>query len=299
MLHGFYKTVLLAAALLIWCAFVPAASLAQDSGAPEPITSTIEMPPASDLDSPKKPQQAKPKKSNRGEEVFFDAEALVPSSEAGVRDTPRKMDPSKEPASRLVIVKKNYGSASRQAQLIAAERAIEMGRYDSALEIFNALHEKHRDDPNILLGRAIALQKTGQSEAAIVAYEQLLKMRPDNVEARVNMLGLMGKRYPAVALTRLQDLQEQYPEDVGVIAQVAVLQAGMGRYDEALRFLGMAAGMEPENPLHIYNMAVIADRAGNAKEAIKYYEKALEVDTLYGGGAIPRGQVFERIASLR
>ena len=47
-------------------------------------------------------------------------------------------------------------------------------------------------------------------------------------------------------------------------------------------------------------MAVIADRAGRTDEAIKYYEKALEVDTIHAGGrTIPRESVYERLARIR
>ncbi len=47
-------------------------------------------------------------------------------------------------------------------------------------------------------------------------------------------------------------------------------------------------------------MAVVADTAGSKKEAIQFYEQALEIDTLYGkGDAIPRSQIFERLAGLR
>ena len=47
-------------------------------------------------------------------------------------------------------------------------------------------------------------------------------------------------------------------------------------------------------------MAVIADKAGDKKQAISYYEKALEIDTINGGGrSIPREVVYERLAQLR
>jgi hypothetical protein len=47
-------------------------------------------------------------------------------------------------------------------------------------------------------------------------------------------------------------------------------------------------------------MAVIADRGGKKDQAIQYYEKALEVDTIYGGGrTIPREAAFARLSQLR
>ncbi|MCC7304803.1 MAG: tetratricopeptide repeat protein [Alphaproteobacteria bacterium] len=261
---------------------------AQDMGAPGevPEQAVPEVP-------------ALPVDQTADENLFFDSDSLVPAGQMG-SVAPRKVDPELEPASKLIIVKKNYGAGSRPAQLVAAQRAVQLGRYDSALRIYDELYKKDKNDPNVLLGRAVALQKLGQTDAAIGAYQQLLDIRPDNVDAKVNMLGLMSKRYPAVALRRLMDIREERPNDASVIAQIAVIHGEMGQYDEALEYLGMAASVEPNNAAHYYNMAVIADHAGKKPDAIRYYEQALETDTIYGGGhSVPRDSIYVRLAQLR
>lgn len=178
--------------------------------------------------------------------------------------------------------------------------ATKLGRYESALEIYDGLYATNKRDPNILLGRATSFQRAGRFDEAIAAYEELLEIRPSNVEAQINLQGLMGRRYPAVALINLQKLHEDNPGSTAIIAQIAVIEAQLGRYPDAIRYLGMAASMEPNNANHIFNMAVIADRAGDKKQAVRYYEEALEVDTLYGASkSIPRETVFERLAQLR
>lgn len=234
------------------------------------------------------------------ENLFFDAEALVPSGEMGRKGGPKKVNPRLEPASKFIVVRKDAGKDSKTARLVAADRAIKLGRYEAALEIYDGLYAKNKRDPNVLMGRAVALHNLGRTEEAVRAYEELLDIRPKNVEARLNMLGVLGQKYPAVALQRLLKLREENPDHVGIVAQVAVVQAQMARYDEAIRYLGVAASMEPNNASHVYNMAVIADRAGNKKEAIRFYEDALEVDTLSGAGqSIPRDVIFARLAQLR
>lgn len=234
------------------------------------------------------------------ENIFFDAESLVPTGEMGRKAGPRKVDPRVQPGSRLVVAKQSHRASSKTAQVVAAERAMKLGRYESALAMYDELYARNKSDPNIMLARAIALQKLGHDEEALAAYEMLLDKRPNSVEAKINMSGLIAKRYPSVALQQLLQLHDQNPRNIGVIAQVAVVQAKLAQFDEALRYLGMAASMEPENASHIYNMAIIADRAGSKKEAVDYYEMALETDTLYGAGrTIPREAVFERLAQLR
>jgi Flp pilus assembly protein TadD len=271
---------------------------------PMPDAATLETPtpetltPVTEQDVPTIP--ALPVPEGADENLFFDAEALVPTGEMGTKGGPRKVNPALEPASKYIVVKKNYSADSKNAQLVAAERAMKLGRYESALEMYERMYETNKRDPNILLGRATALQQMDRGEAAVQAYDELLALRPDNVEAQINMLGLMAKRYPAVALRRLLDLRDAHPNNVGVAAQIAVVQAELGKYDEAIQYLGIAAGMEPNNAAHLFNMAVIADRTGAKKDAMKYYEQALDVDTVYGGGrSIPREAVFERLSQLR
>lgn len=234
-----------------------------------------------------------------GDGTFFDANNLVPQGQmAG--DGPVNVNPVTQPASKYVVVTKTHGANTTAAQVVSAERALALGRYDSALQMFDGLYAKNKKNVRVLMGRAVALQKLERFDEAMGMYEALSKVDPDNLEAKVNMLGLLGTRYPAVALRRLMDLHKKNQGHVGVTAQVAIVAAQTGDTAMALRYLGMAASMEPQNANHVFNMGIISDRAGQAKQAVSYYEKALEIDTVYGAGrTIPRASVYERLAQIR
>ena len=233
------------------------------------------------------------------QDVFYDADALVPSSEMA-RRTPRNVDPNVEPASKWLIVTKNHAASSKQASLVSANRALKLGRDGAALEMFEVLLKKNSRDVNALMGRAVALQNLECYDEAIMAYDAVLDVRPDYKDARINKMGLIAQRYPAVALRQLTEMYQNNPDDVGVIAQLALTHAQLGDAQQALNYLGVVASKEPTNALHLYNMAIVADRAGMKKEAIEFYENALEVDTIYSGGrSLPRDTVFTRLAQLR
>ena len=252
------------------------------------------LPPASDI-----PDDDTRASSAPEEDVFYDAEAFVPRGEMA-RNVPRKVDPKSEPAQRFLIVRKNAEMDSRSAKLVGAERALKLGRYSSALEIYNRLYEKNKKDVQVLMGRAIALQKLGLDEEAILAYETLLDINPDNTEARINMLGILSRKFPAIATRQLKDLAEKNPDNVALFAQIAVSEAQAGNFDSAIRYMGVATSMDPNNATNYYNLAIIADQAGAKNDAVKYYEMALETDTIYGGGkSIPRDQVYTRLAQIR
>ncbi len=230
---------------------------------------------------------------------FFDANQLVPQGEMAKKG-PNAVDPSSQPASKLIIVKQNYKADSREAQIISAERALNLGRYDSALQLFDALYEGNKKDSRVVMGRAVSLQHLGRFDEAMQMYEVVSELEPKNVDVKVNMLGLLATRYPAVALRRMLDLYAGNRGNANLVAQIAVAYAQSGDTNSALQFLGVAASMEPRNANHLFNYAVIADRAGDKKKAVEYYERSLEVDTIHGGGrSIPRDAVYDRLTQIR
>ena len=92
-----------------------------------------------------------------------------------------------------------------------------------------------------------------------------------------------------------------HPNNVDVTAQLGVTYADAGNYGDALRYLGDAAAMDPKNALHFYNMAVISEKAKKPDQAVTYYEKALEVDAIYGEGhkTISKEKIYDRLAQIR
>lgn len=231
---------------------------------------------------------------------YYDSDFIVPSASLGGAAGPREVDPKYEPGSRYVVVRKGAGPESTQARIVAAQRAISLGRYTSALELYEQLYKKAPKDKQVLMGLAVAQQHSGFTESAIATYEELLRIDPKNTDATINMLGLVKKQYPSVAYRKLRDLWQDNSQNPGIAAQLGLTSASVGNMDDAFRYLGIAASIEPNNPLHYYNMAVISDQAGAYKDALELYEKALELDVVYGNNrSIPREQVYDRLAKLR
>ncbi len=282
----------------------PSQEILQDVTIQDPQLSVGQLPPDVPVGgaSPAAVIASDPNQSIQPDDLFYDANQIAPPPSPSQQGSvsPRKVDPVLNPASTLIVVNKDYGKDSRQARMVSAERAMKLGRFDSALEIYDSLHEKDGKNISVLMGRAVALQRLGRDEEAMFVYQQVVNLDPDNFEARLNMLGLLGQRYPAVALQQLLELRDDHGDKVPLLAQIAVIQAQGGSHQEALKYLGMAASIEPKNPNHIFNMAVIADRAGDHAKAIDLYEKALEIDAIHAGGrTLPRDSIFERLAVLR
>jgi Flp pilus assembly protein TadD len=235
--------------------------------------------------------------------TYYDADSLVPDSQlsgAGITG-PRKVDPAYEPGGRFVVVERGGKATSYEAQYMAGTRALKLERFAAAMEIFEKLHNKDPDDPRVLMGLAVAQQGAGFSESAARTYENLLEVQPNNADAVVNLMGIMKAQYPAVTLRKLSELRDKYPSNAGIPAQMALINAETGEYQDALKFFEIAASMEPNNPSHIYNMAIVLDKKGDVKGAISHYERALLLEASYRARneTIPRDKIYDRLVVLR
>lgn len=235
--------------------------------------------------------------------TYYDSNATIPDSDLLTSGAtgPRKLDPAVEPGQKFVVVEKTASAGAYEAQYVAATRALKLGRYAAAMEMFEKLHKKNRRDPRILMGLAVAQQGAGFYESATQTYEDLLAVEPNNADAIVNLMGLMRNQYPSVTLKRLSDLGNKYPSNPGIPAQMGLISAEMKMYDEAMRYLEMAASMDPRSASHVYNMAIVAERKGDVASAIKFYEQALQLDATYGdaASALPREKIYDRLVILR
>lgn len=201
--------------------------------------------------------------------------------------------------SKYLNVQKDYSSSSARAQVESAQRALKEGRDSLALELFDALYVKHPKDPRIMMGRAVALQKNGMVDEAVDAYEKVLKRDPRNVNALTNMLGLIRMTDPDKALTKLLDLKATYPGRPAILAQLGMTYADVGDEESAMRYLRMAQDLEPEDPRHAFNMAVLMDRRGYTPEAIMNYKRALFLNSNAGGNLVPTTAIQQRLDALR
>lgn len=198
--------------------------------------------------------------------------------------------------SAYLVVKKDYDSQSDTAQLQAAKRALDRGQPEAALEIFDDLYYKNPTDTNIMMARAVALQKAGRPYEAVQAYQTLLDLDPDNVGAMTNMMGLLRMDDPRAALDRLLLLWDAHPNSATIAGQVGITYGDLGQNSEALRFLNVAASLDPRSAKYPFNIAVILDRMGRKTEAREHYTEALQLDK--GRGTVPLEAIKKRLSSL-
>jgi len=131
------------------------------------------------------------------------------------------------------------------------------------------------------LGRALDL--TGKSAAAVVAYQQALRLDPTMYKARLD-LGvsyLEQGRYDA-ALAEITRAVQQAPGDARAHYNLGLVFDRLGRLDRALEEYHRALALKPDYKEPLFNLGPVYGRLGRVDQAIDYLTQALRLAEKYG-----------------
>lgn len=176
-------------------------------------------------------------------------------------------------------------SQAAQDTVGSAYNALIRGEYDTALGFYDQALKQEPTSVLALLGRGAALQKLGRKDEARQSYERALKVDSGNREALSNLTSLEGERAPGDALSRLIEMEHEYPNFSPIKAQIGLIYARLENFDGALEYFRRALVVTPDAPLYMYNMALVLDRLGRGEQAVALYERVL--NAMSAGRSIP------------
>ncbi len=151
-----------------------------------------------------------------------------------------------------------------------------------ALEVLNLAHALHPDDLAVLLLRASTYDELGDDEKALADVEEVLKLQPNlplAMRFRASLLAGSGKF--ELAARQLEELQQAEPQDPKVELQLALMYSAQKHYGLAIQQFSKVLEREPEEPMALIAFRGRADAlltVGRQADALKDYEKALEID---------------------
>lgn len=153
-----------------------------------------------------------------------------------------------------------------------------------ALPYFEQATRQNPKDAQAFLWMARAYQKQGKPAdfaKAKVAYQNVLQMSPDNVEALSN-LGEMWSWDPAMRAESIQLLrhaQALKPSDAAISRKLAEALFWSGNADEALRYAEPIASLYRSDRKWMGEYAQMLSSAGRASEALAIYNTDLKDET--------------------
>jgi Flp pilus assembly protein TadD len=127
-----------------------------------------------------------------------------------------------------------------------------------------------------LWSQAAALQRAGRNTEAASAYRQFIAMRPDVVEARVNLANLLaatGAHAEAEIVYRgAVALRRDLPEAHFGLANMLRAQ---GKMEEAVTAYRAALALNPANPAALYNLGSTLQLLGKTDQALTAFSRAV------------------------
>lgn len=158
-----------------------------------------------------------------------------------------------------------------------ADLRIKQRSYDDALNVLRDGLREEPTSPPLLLAFAEALELNGDIEAAIDAYERMLKSEPGSLIVANNLASLLAEyRNDEASLNRAANLAKsldrsetpQFKDTLGWI------RSRRGEYRTAIPLLESATAALPSNPTVRYHLAMTYSKAGDSVKAQTELRKA-------------------------
>ena len=115
---------------------------------------------------------------------------------------------------------------------------------------------------------------------AVQAFETAISLDPENVDNRINLalgyIDMPPADNPMKGILMLRELDNKYPGNVKVLAQLGRLSLETNQIDNAIKRLKQGEEIQPDNNRIICLLAQAYEKAGNLSEADKYNKKCID-----------------------
>lgn len=214
------------------------------------------------------------------------AENLPKAEEQQKEDLPKAEELPKEDLPKLDMQKFDPALHLKQAMALIKEK-----RYQEAQKQLDTTLELNPNYYDAWGQQALLYVLTGKDDKAIDKYKQLVEVKPELVDAHVNLGSLLSKK------NQLKDAEWELRKAIAInyrsiegyynLANVLVRQ---NRYEEALTQYKMCLKLSPNNAKVYNNMGVIYQNRDYLEEAHEAFLHALALD--------PANEMFEKNLTL-
>ncbi len=162
-----------------------------------------------------------------------------------------------------------------------AEMYLEHGLARPALETLSALTREAPDNLYYHSRLAWTLDAVGRTETAIEYFERLLAAQPGIPDLHFNLALLYRKlkRYDDAMAAYHRAIENGIDRPEEVWSNLGVLAADLRRPAEARSHYEQALSIDPEYVPALFNLAGLAEEAGDREAAIALYERILAIDS--------------------
>ena len=154
------------------------------------------------------------------------------------------------------------------------------------------MHDKH-------FKQAYSTHMAGDTQAAQVLYEQILKKNPKHVETRY-MLGtlLAGAGKFEIALTHLKAAASRMPNSPLIQTSLGNIYLKLGKLDHARDCYQRSLALNPLIPETLFNLSVTLFQQGQRRKAAMYLEKSLRLRSDFPAAYLKLGVIHQELKNF-
>lgn len=159
---------------------------------------------------------------------------------------------------------------------------LDQENYAKALDIYEQVLKLCPDHVDALNNIGNCYKSLGDFTKAEAFYSQAIEKQPTCAEAHINLGQLyyhQGKMDDA--LVHFKDSQIQHPDNVDIVAELALVLVGVEKFDEAEECIARVLSRVPDHPIALCANGDFFMRQGDNEKAKQNFLKAIEVDSGY------------------
>jgi tetratricopeptide (TPR) repeat protein len=211
-----------------------------------------------------------------------------------------------------LIKQKRYKEAIEQLEKAIANKVDSKEIYFTLASAYEELQELNKaaenylqyiqtEPPNVWISWRNLAQiyiKLNQTEKAIAAYREALKLRPDDISCNYNLAKLLA------SLEQYEEADSVYKKLIAINERDAVTYYGQimqmydqaGKYDQAIEAAKKIIELNPKNEVAVYNLAIMYFKLNRLNEAAQSLNDCLALKNDYTYAWYNLGLVYNKLA---
>lgn len=219
-----------------------------------------------------KSPSAKPKKTTTEAKNTADSKANKKSSPAEeyaqVQNTPG-----------IHKLQKNPPSTQLNQHLTTAYSAFQNGNDVKATILYQKVLQQDNTNRDALLGLAAIAMRQDQPKQAENYYKQILRLYPQDNNAQLGLLSVLGDKTSDYTESQLKQLIDNNPQSAYSYFNLGNYYANQKLWEKAQQAYFEAYRYDEQQANYAYNLAVSLDQLNQYDTAILYYQRALTLSS--------------------
>lgn len=205
--------------------------------------------------------------------------------------------PPEANGNRIEVMPESRQSYSNP-QVLQAYQAWQQGRLNEATALYQTALQQQPANMDALLGLAAIASQRSQPDQAVRYYSKALQLDPHNPTAQAGLINLADAADPATAGIRLKQLSASHPDNAALHYALGNHYSRQNNWQAAETAYFSAFERDSRNPDYAFNLAVSLEHMEQPKQALTYYERALQLANERGSASFDPGQAANRIRLL-